>query len=88
MGLLSAALSISWLLHIILYIFVDPPADQFLNKYFMDLDAFFALFGVATCVPVHDALRRVPSAARALPLPILVSCQVCHLRLLPSLLRH
>jgi LMBR1 domain-containing protein 1 len=48
MGLLSAALSISWLLHIILYNFVDPPADQFLNKYFMDLDAFFALFGVAT----------------------------------------
>jgi LMBR1 domain-containing protein 1 len=47
-GLLSAVLSLSWLLHIVLYIFVDPPADQFLNKYFMELDAFFALFGVAT----------------------------------------
>jgi len=48
MGILSALLSLTWLLHIILYIFIDPPADQFLNKYFMDLDAFFALFGVAT----------------------------------------
>jgi LMBR1 domain-containing protein 1 len=48
MGLLSAVLSLTWLLHIVLYIFVDPPADQFLNKYFMELDAFFALFGVAT----------------------------------------
>jgi len=48
LGLLSAVLSLTWLLHIILYIFVDPPADQFLNKYFMELDSFFALFGVAT----------------------------------------
>ena len=48
MGLLSAVLSLTWLLHIVLYIFVDPPADQFLNKLFMDLDGFFALFGVAT----------------------------------------
>ena len=28
MGLLSAVLSLTWLLHIVLYIFVDPPADQ------------------------------------------------------------
>jgi LMBR1 domain-containing protein 1 len=48
LGIISAILSITWLLHIILYIFVDPPADQFLNKYFMELDSFFALFGVAT----------------------------------------
>jgi LMBR1 domain-containing protein 1 len=48
MGLVSAVLSLTWLLHIVLYIFVNPPADQFLNKYFMELDAFFALFGVAT----------------------------------------
>jgi hypothetical protein len=53
MGILSALLSLTWLLHIILYIFIDPPADQFLNKYFMDLDAFFALFGRAAHHAVH-----------------------------------
>jgi len=31
-------LSLTWLLHIVLYIFVNPPADQFLNKYLMQLD--------------------------------------------------
>ena len=38
MGLVSAVLSLTWLLHIVLYIFVNPPADQFLNKYRMQLD--------------------------------------------------
>jgi len=48
LGCISAILSVTWLLHIVLYIFVEPPADQFLNKYFMELDKVFSLFGVMT----------------------------------------
>ena len=48
LGIASAILSTTWMLHIILYIFIEPPADQFLNNYFMKLDDAFALFGVMT----------------------------------------
>lgn len=48
LGILSAILSTTWMLHIILYIFIEPPADQFLNNYFMKLDDAFSLFGVMT----------------------------------------
>ena len=34
----ASASGLTWLLHIVLYIFVNPPADQFLNKYLMQLD--------------------------------------------------
>ena len=38
-------LSLAWLLHIILYLFVYPPVTPFLNSLFIDLDNVFPLFG-------------------------------------------
>jgi len=48
LGFISLLLSIVWVLHIILYVFINPPAAQFLNAYFAALDDFFPLFGVVT----------------------------------------
>ena len=52
LGFVSLLLSITWVLHIILYVFVNPPATQFLNSYFASLDDFFPLFGVVTYGPL------------------------------------
>merc|ERR1740117_1879452 len=48
LGCLCAVISVIWLLHIILYIFLKPPPTLFLNAYFILLDDFFPLFGTAT----------------------------------------
>jgi len=48
LGFLSLLLSIVWVLHIILYVFIQPPPSQFLNEYFIALDNFFPLFGTVT----------------------------------------
>jgi len=45
LGLLFAALSFAWYLHIILYVFVAPPPNIFLNALFIELDKAFSLFG-------------------------------------------
>jgi LMBR1 domain-containing protein 1 len=47
-GALAALLSGLWILHVILYIFVQPPATPFLNGYFVQLDRVFPLFGTIT----------------------------------------
>jgi len=46
-GLLGVVVSLCWVLHIILYMLVDPPATPFLNDLFVDLDSVFSLFGTA-----------------------------------------
>jgi len=45
LGILGFFISISWVLHIILYNMTD--VDPFLNTFFIQLDSTFALFGVA-----------------------------------------
>ena len=44
-GCVSAVLSVAWLLHIILYLFIAPPPTIFLNAFFIELDKVFSLFG-------------------------------------------
>jgi LMBR1 domain-containing protein 1 len=48
LGLLASLLTLFWLLHIVLYVLVDPPVSLFLNAYFIQFDAWFPLFGVAS----------------------------------------
>ena len=44
-GFLSAILSVTWGLHIVLYVFLSPPPTIFLNALFIELDKVFSLFG-------------------------------------------
>jgi LMBR1 domain-containing protein 1 len=48
MGVVGALLSLLWVLHIILYSVISPPAASFLNGYFVALDSFFPLFGTVS----------------------------------------
>ncbi|KAL1508346.1 hypothetical protein AB1Y20_004456 [Prymnesium parvum] len=45
-GLVSVGLSIMWLLHLLVYVFITPPPTLFLNSLFIELDDIFPLFGV------------------------------------------
>mmetsp|Transcript_285 Transcript_285/g.888 ORF Transcript_285/g.888 Transcript_285/m.888 type:complete len:505 (-) Transcript_285:677-2191(-) len=47
LGVVGIAVSTCWIVHIILYMFIDPPISPLLNNFFMDLDATFGLFGTA-----------------------------------------
>jgi hypothetical protein len=44
-GVLGAVISLCWILHIVLYMFVSPPVTPFLNDLFVELDGVFSLFG-------------------------------------------
>ncbi|EFJ25482.1 hypothetical protein SELMODRAFT_413556 [Selaginella moellendorffii] len=44
-GILGLALSIIWLLHIIVFMLVNPPAFPFLNQVFIQLDSAWGLLG-------------------------------------------
>ena len=44
-GLVSAVLSVTWLVHVVLYMFVYPPISPFLNSLFIPLEGVFPLFG-------------------------------------------
>ena len=46
-GLLSVALTGSWLAHLVVYEFITPPLSLMLNQMFIDLDNVFGLFGTA-----------------------------------------
>ena len=46
-GMLGVVLSVCWLVQVIVYIFIHPPATPFLNAMFTRLDKVFGLFGVA-----------------------------------------
>ncbi|KNC53710.1 LIMR family protein [Thecamonas trahens ATCC 50062] len=47
LGIFCGLASFLWVLHIILYMMVDPPASPFLNDMFIDLDKAFPLFGTS-----------------------------------------
>jgi LMBR1 domain-containing protein 1 len=44
-GVLAIALSGTWLVHILVYMFLDPPLDPLLNTMFIQMDEVFGLFG-------------------------------------------
>jgi LMBR1 domain-containing protein 1 len=44
-GVLAACISGTWLVHILIYMFLDPPLDPLLNTMFTKMDAVFGLFG-------------------------------------------
>ncbi|KAJ3423779.1 limr family protein -related [Anaeramoeba flamelloides] len=43
-GIVGSIISLFWILHIILYMFIDPSASLFLNKYLILLDNAFSLY--------------------------------------------
>ena len=47
LGVICLIISILLVVHIVLYIFITPPVDPFLNTFFIDLDKVFPLFGTA-----------------------------------------
>lgn len=46
-GIVFLVVAVSWVLHIVLYVLIDPPVHPFLNDMFEALDGVFPLFGVA-----------------------------------------
>lgn len=44
-GLVGIIVSICWMIHVIVYIFTDPPATPFLNDFFISLDDAWGLLG-------------------------------------------
>ena len=47
LGFVTTFTSLLLIVHIILYILLDPPESSFLNDFFIDLDKAFPLFGTA-----------------------------------------
>lgn len=45
LGICSVIISLFWFLHLIIYVYPDPPLAPFLNNYFKWFDAWFPLFG-------------------------------------------
>jgi LMBR1 domain-containing protein 1 len=46
LGVFACIISIFWFIHIIVYVYPDPPLAPFLNNYFKWFDKWFPLFGV------------------------------------------
>ena len=46
-GIVFALVALSWVVHVVVYLIVDPPLHPLLNTMFRELDDAFALFGVA-----------------------------------------
>ena len=45
LGICSVLISLFWFLHVIVYVYPDPPLAPFLNNYFQWFDSWFPLFG-------------------------------------------
>jgi len=84
LGILCFGLSLSWILQVILYQLLDPPASPFLNNLFIDLDDIWGLFGtlafaiycfylIAAAFKVRALLRLSTGTVRKLVL-INISC--------------
>jgi LMBR1 domain-containing protein 1 len=46
LGVCASIISLFWFIHIIVYVYPDPPLAPFLNNYFKWFDKWFPLFGV------------------------------------------
>lgn len=47
-GFCAVIISVFWFMHIIVYVFPDPPLAPFLNNFFSFFDSWFPLFGVCS----------------------------------------
>lgn len=47
LGLVGIAVSLTWIVHIVIYMLPPTPIHPLLNEVFMKLDGVFPLFGVA-----------------------------------------
>lgn len=45
-GIITALIAVIWIIHIVLYMIVQPSVTPFLNEYFLWFDKWFPLFGV------------------------------------------
>ena len=65
LGCFGVVLSIAWVLQLILYVFISPPASPFLNAMFTRLDKVFGLFGVLAFAIFCFYLIRAPDCCCA-----------------------
>ncbi|KAL1819094.1 hypothetical protein DCAR_0415346 [Daucus carota subsp. sativus] len=47
LGVLGLVVSIAWIIHIVIYLLIDPPLSSFLNEVFIKLDDIWGLLGTA-----------------------------------------
>ncbi|XP_010253885.1 PREDICTED: LIMR family protein At5g01460 [Nelumbo nucifera] len=47
LGVIGLIVSIAWVVHIVIYLLVDPPLSPFLNEVFIKLDGIWGLLGTA-----------------------------------------
>ncbi|KAF3787972.1 LIMR family protein [Nymphaea thermarum] len=45
LGILGLVVSVLWVVHIVIYLLIDPPLSSFLNEVFVKLDNIWGLFG-------------------------------------------
>lgn len=48
-GLVALLHSVLWIVHIVLYVLIQPPASPFLNDYLVQFDQWYPLFGALAC---------------------------------------
>jgi hypothetical protein len=63
-GVVCTVISLMWMLHIVLYMFFDPPITPFLNSYFQKMDD---AFGGADGYTVPNRSRIMPNRYRTVP---------------------
>ncbi|KAG9147924.1 hypothetical protein Leryth_003512 [Lithospermum erythrorhizon] len=47
LGILGLIVSVAWIVHIVIYLLIDPPLSSFLNEVFIKLDDIWGLLGTA-----------------------------------------
>lgn len=68
-GIGSVALSVMWVVHLLLYVFISPPPTLFLNSLFMELDEIFALLGTRLGLTLATLSKLTASSDRT-PFPV------------------
>ena len=64
LGCLGVVISVTWVLQVLLYVFISPPATPFLNTMFTKLDKAFGLFGtLAFAIYCFYLIRALSSSA-------------------------
>lgn len=71
MGIVAAALTTLWVLHVLVYMFFYPPESQFLNKYFIQVNTHTSTHTPSTPRHARIANRQSvsPMPCHALPCP-------------------
>lgn len=81
-GVLGVVLSVCWIVQVVVYVFIQPPASPFLNSLFTRLDSVFGLFGVAAfalfCFYIIGKRPGLPACQAVIPAPgarLLAACR-------------